>query len=103
MRKYFECPRLGVFPRDVMWLVRFAFQACSFNHSDISPSLEPTTCERPGRNYRTRRRLRESFLDLSCAEWFEAWQAQPSAEMCKTSECAGITCGDFVELLVAPD
>jgi hypothetical protein len=24
-----------------------AFQACSFNHSDISPSLESTTCERP--------------------------------------------------------
>jgi len=23
------------------------FQACSFNHSDISPSLESTTCERP--------------------------------------------------------
>ena len=23
-----------------------AFQACSFNHSDISPSLESTTCER---------------------------------------------------------
>jgi hypothetical protein len=22
------------------------FQACSFNHSDISPSLESTTCER---------------------------------------------------------
>ena len=24
----------------------FAFQACSFNHSDISPPLESTTCER---------------------------------------------------------
>ena len=28
-----------------MWLARFAFQACSFNHSDISPrfwNLSPT-------------------------------------------------------------
>jgi hypothetical protein len=31
------------------------FQACSFNHSDISPSLESTTCERSSRDYDTRR------------------------------------------------
>jgi hypothetical protein len=30
----------------LVWLARFAFQACSFNHSDISPLLESTTCER---------------------------------------------------------
>jgi hypothetical protein len=29
-----------------MRLARIAFQACSFNHSDISPFLESTTCER---------------------------------------------------------
>ena len=28
------------------------FQACSFNHSDISPSLESTTCERSRTDYR---------------------------------------------------
>jgi len=27
-------------------LARFGFQACSFNHSDISPSLKSRTCER---------------------------------------------------------
>jgi hypothetical protein len=26
-----------------MLLARFAFQACSFNHSDISPSLKSVT------------------------------------------------------------
>jgi hypothetical protein len=31
------------------------FQACSFNHSDISPSLESTTYERSANDYRTRR------------------------------------------------
>ena len=39
-----------------------AFQACSFNHSDISPSLKSTICERPGADYRTRRRLFQSLL-----------------------------------------
>jgi hypothetical protein len=29
-------------------VARFAFQACSFNHSDISPSLESYTCGEPG-------------------------------------------------------
>jgi hypothetical protein len=32
-----------------------AFQACSFNHSDISPHLESTTCGRLAIDYRTRR------------------------------------------------
>src|SRR4026209_1624258 len=39
-----------------------AFQACSLNHSDISPSLESTTCERSDSHYRTRRRLSLPFL-----------------------------------------
>jgi hypothetical protein len=34
-----------------------AFQACSFNHSDISPYLESTTCEQSISDYRTRRRI----------------------------------------------
>ena len=38
------------------------FQACSFNHSDISPSLESTTCERSVRDYRTRRSVPLPFL-----------------------------------------
>jgi hypothetical protein len=33
----------------LMWLGEFAFQACSFNHSDISPYLDSTTCERSGK------------------------------------------------------
>jgi hypothetical protein len=37
-----------------MSLAQIAFQACSFNHSDISPSLESTTCERSETDYRTR-------------------------------------------------
>ena len=36
-----------------------AFQACSFNHSDISPLIESTTCEQSEANYRTR--LRSSY------------------------------------------
>jgi hypothetical protein len=63
----------------------FAFQACSFNHSDISPSLESTVCERPDKDYRTRPTTSKPFVDLVCIEWFEAWQGQPSAELCQTS------------------
>jgi hypothetical protein len=46
------------------------FQACSFNHSDISPYLESTTCERSRADYRTRRRDLNSFLDLVRIERF---------------------------------
>ena len=42
---------------------RFNFQSRSFNHSDISPHLESTVCERFDRDYRTRRRPRRVFLD----------------------------------------
>ena len=38
------------------------FQACSFNHSDISPCLNSTTCERSGKDYPTRRRFPLCFL-----------------------------------------
>ncbi len=45
---------------DVSWNVSLGaagiyFQACSFNHSDISPSLESTTYERSDEDYDTRR------------------------------------------------
>jgi hypothetical protein len=43
-----------------MWLAGIVFQACSFNHSDISPSLESTTCERSDGDYDTR--LSDSHL-----------------------------------------
>lgn len=36
-------------------LAGFVFQACSFNHSDISPSLKSTTCERCGNQIISRR------------------------------------------------
>ena len=39
-------------------LAGIVFQACSFNHSDISPALESTVYEQPYRDYRTRRRFR---------------------------------------------
>jgi hypothetical protein len=46
--------REEVSPYHWVQLARFAFQACSFNHSDISPSLKSTICERPAGDYRTR-------------------------------------------------
>jgi len=65
-----------------MPLARFVFQACSFNHSDISPSLESTACERSTSDYRTRRsdsgivrpsrscstisRVRRSIVETNC-------------------------------------
>ena len=68
-----------------MLLARFAFQACSFNHSDISPSLESTICERFDKHYPTRRRLRSPFFDLVCIEGFDAYENGRSRELCKTS------------------
>src|SRR5687767_1369268 len=75
-----------------------AFQACSFNHSDISPSLESTTCERSPTDYRTRRRALASFRDLVCIQLLESAQDERPQKLCKTSECVATTYGDFVEL-----
>jgi hypothetical protein len=36
----------------LMSLSRFAFQACAFNHSAVSPTLESTSCERSKTVYR---------------------------------------------------
>jgi hypothetical protein len=49
-----------------------AFQACSFNHSDISPSLESTICERSVSDYRTRHRSFLARRDHVCIERVEA-------------------------------
>ena len=79
-------------------LTRFAFQACSFNHSDISPLLESTTCERSKADYRTRRRLRSFFLDHVPVQRFAARERRRRCKLCQTSQCRAITYGDFVEL-----
>ena len=68
-----------------MSLARFAFQACSIDHSDISPLLESTVCGRPDRDYRTRLRLLNRFLVLVCIQWFDAYENGRSRELCKTS------------------
>jgi hypothetical protein len=54
-RKSLNRMRDEVFCCRLVALARFAFQACSLNHSDISPSLESTTCEWLRPDYRTRR------------------------------------------------
>jgi hypothetical protein len=51
-----------VFQYHSVSVTRVAFQACSFNHSDISPSLESTTCERSRADYRIRRACTDSVL-----------------------------------------
>ena len=48
------------------------FPACTFNHSDISRHLESTVCERPGRDYPTRRRRRLSSVDHLSIQRFRA-------------------------------
>jgi hypothetical protein len=60
-----RCPGRQVVETTVENVIRYvptlfhciAFQACSFNHSDISPCLDSTTCERSGKDYPTRRRF----------------------------------------------
>jgi hypothetical protein len=42
----------------------FVFQACSIDHSDISPHLESTSCGRSASDYRTRRRIPNRFCIL---------------------------------------
>jgi hypothetical protein len=69
------------------------------NHSDISPSLESTTCERLGTNYRTRRRVLASFRDLVCFQLFETAQDERPQKLWKTSECVATTYGTFVALV----
>jgi hypothetical protein len=46
-----------------MALARFAFQACSFDHSNISPYLESTTCEQSETVWRKTLHRIPMFLD----------------------------------------
>jgi hypothetical protein len=46
--------RVNVLRSGLAPLARFAFQACSFNHSDISPTLESSTYERQETDHRIR-------------------------------------------------
>jgi hypothetical protein len=58
-----------------------AFQACAFNHSAISPSLESTTCERLRADYRTRRAISEALLEHVCIQWFGSDDCQCPREL----------------------
>jgi len=79
--------REEVFQYHSVSVAGIVFQACSFNHSDISPSLESTTCERMTNGYRTRR-------DHSCSKLLtranSATWNQPTprvgGRLCKTFE-----------------
>src|SRR2546425_8127858 len=70
-----------------------AFQACSFNHSDISPSLESTIYERPieiiahAVHFRAVRSISFALSGLMRHE------NGRSGELCKTSESPRSTCG----------
>ena len=66
--------RQEVFQYRLARVTTIVFQACSIDHSDISPLLESTVCERPDRDYRTRRRLSSrssisfTFSGLKCGK-----------------------------------
>jgi hypothetical protein len=57
------------------------FQACAFNHSAISPSIESTTCERLRTDYRTRRAISETLLEDVCIQWFGSDDCQRPKEL----------------------
>ena len=61
-----------------------AFQACSFNHSDISPSLKSTICERSETVYPTRRRNPTSLLHRPCVERVDVCDGEPPRKLCQT-------------------
>ncbi len=52
------------------------FQACSFNHSDISP-FRINDLRATDRGYRIRRGLPSRSFDLVCIEWFDAARERP--------------------------
>jgi len=74
------------------------FQACSFNHSDISPHLESTSCERSDRDYRTRRRFRFAFLHRVSFQRFTRRGAGIAGESCQTCQPRAITYGGSLGL-----
>src|SRR4030095_11058973 len=73
-----------------------AFQACSFNHSDISPSLKSTTCERSATDYRTRLRFPIASSDLVGIQRIGHARRLCARELRQTPECAAITYGDLL-------
>jgi hypothetical protein len=80
-----------------------AFQACSFNHSDISPfrinklrAASHSVAQNPPSN------LADPRCNLPSAVYGRA-DVSPASKLCQTSLCAAITYGDFVELLVRDD
>ena len=73
---------------------RLAFQACSIDHSDISP-FRINDLRAGFSDYRTRRCPSEPFLDLVCTECFDADENNRSRKLCQTSQCPAITYGDL--------
>ena len=53
-----------------------AFQACSFNHSDISP-FKINDLRAVDRDYRTRRQYPSRSFNLVCIEWFAPVRERP--------------------------
>ena len=60
------------------------FQACAFNHSDISPSLESTSCERSDADYRTRWRRRRARVDRVSIQQLAGERSASPLELCQT-------------------
>ena len=86
LETFLECKTVEGAAKNVLrgvstWLERFAFQACSFNHSDISPfrinKLRAVATNyrtrrsnsgivRPSRSYSTISRVRRSIVETNC-------------------------------------
>ena len=65
-------------------LARFAFQACAFNHSAISPSLESTNYQRSDADYRTRWRRRRARGDRVSIQQLAGERSASPLELCQT-------------------
>ena len=74
-----------------------AFQACSFNHSDISP-FKINDLRAVSRDYRTRHRL---FRNLLGSRLYSASSTRTNlgglGNCVRRSQCAAISCGDLAE------
>ncbi len=78
----------------------FDFQACSFNHSDISPFKNQRLAS--GLNQDTQDPLL-CISDVTCSTLPIAQRDArhfADAELCQTFECAEIICGDLIKLRV---
>ena len=72
------------------------FQACSFNHSDISP-FKINELRSSDSDYRTRRRIPNRFCHLVCVQRFDACENGGLLELCNTRKFAAISYGDLVD------